>query len=67
MGIEPVMDTESYFGKQGHLFENTGESTDLALMVDALAQEESSPWDATLPILPCIHTPLPKDCFPGNG
>ena len=47
MGIEPVMDTESYFGKQGHLFENTGESTDLALMVDALAQEESSPWDAS--------------------
>ena len=47
MGIEPVMDTESYFGKQGHLFENTGESRDLALMVDALAQEESSPWDAS--------------------
>lgn len=35
------------FGKQGKLFENVGESTDIALMVDALAQEESSPWDAS--------------------
>ena len=35
------------FGRQGHLFENPGESTDLALMVDALAQEERSPWDAS--------------------
>ncbi|MCF0247926.1 MAG: anaerobic ribonucleoside-triphosphate reductase, partial [Synergistes sp.] len=35
------------FGKQSSLFENKTESTDLALMVDALAQEERSPWDAS--------------------
>lgn len=35
------------YGRQGRLFENNGESTDLALMVDALAQEERSPWDAS--------------------
>ena len=33
-------------GRQQHLFGPQGESTDLALMVDALAQEERSPWDA---------------------
>jgi anaerobic ribonucleoside-triphosphate reductase len=36
----------SIFGRQTGLFGEEGESTDLALMVDALAQEESSPWDA---------------------
>lgn len=35
------------YRRQGRLFENNGESTDLALMVDALAQEERSPWDAS--------------------
>ena len=35
------------FGRQEQLFAGNGESTDLALMVDALAQEESSPWDAS--------------------
>ena len=35
------------FGKQAQLFGSTGESTDLALMVDALAQEERTPWDAS--------------------
>ena len=38
-------ETELYLGKQGHLFDNPKESTDLALMVDALAQEKRSPWD----------------------
>ncbi|WP_303321769.1 anaerobic ribonucleoside-triphosphate reductase [Cloacibacillus evryensis] len=42
--VEELMNN---FGRQGHLFENKGESTDLALMVDALAQEERSPWDAS--------------------
>ena len=32
------------FGRQEQLFAGNGESTDLALMVDALAQEERSPW-----------------------
>lgn len=32
--------------RQGNLFSGNGESTDLALMVDALAQEERSPWNA---------------------
>ena len=41
------MSNDSNFGRQGHLFETPGESTDLALMVDALAQEERSPWDAS--------------------
>ena len=35
------------FGRQEQLFAGNGESTDLALMVDALAQEERSPWDAS--------------------
>jgi len=46
MANDAKHETESYFGKQGQLFKEAGESTDLALMVDALAQEESSPWDA---------------------
>ena len=41
-----VEDLNTRFGKQKQLFESGGESTDLALMVDALAQEERSPWDA---------------------
>ena len=32
-------------GQQMMMFPSTGESTDLALLVDALAKEESSPWD----------------------
>ena len=47
MASEAIDNTGTIFGKQGKLFENTGESTDIALMVDALAQEESSPWDAS--------------------
>lgn len=35
------------FGKQVHLFQSGGESTDLALMVNALAQEERTAWDAS--------------------
>ncbi|MDL2297574.1 anaerobic ribonucleoside-triphosphate reductase [Synergistaceae bacterium OttesenSCG-928-D05] len=46
MANDAAHETESYFGRQGQLFKEAGESTDLALMVDALAQEESSPWDA---------------------
>ena len=34
------------FGRQEQLFAGNGESTDLALMVDALAQEERSPGRA---------------------
>lgn len=37
---------DSMFGRQNVLFGSPGEATDLALMVDALAQEESSPWNA---------------------
>lgn len=47
MANEIAQETESIFGRQSQLFGNAGESTDLALMVDALAQEESSPWDAS--------------------
>jgi len=47
MGNDATHGVDSYFGRQGHLFENEAESTDLALMVDALAQEESSPWDVS--------------------
>ncbi len=47
MANDTTQGSESYFGRQGYLFENAGESTDLALMVDALAQEESSPWDVS--------------------
>ena len=47
MANNAMSETETYFGRQGHLFENAGESTDLALMVDALAQEERTPWDAS--------------------
>lgn len=36
---------ETYLGKQGHLFDNSKESTDIALMVDALAHEKCSPWN----------------------
>ena len=43
MASEALHEPASYFGRQGKLFEKQGESTDLALMVDALAQEESSP------------------------
>ena len=32
-------------GQQMMMFPSAGESTDLALLVDALAKEESSPWD----------------------
>lgn len=39
-------DAEILSGRQSKLFSKAGESTDLALMVDALAQEESSPWNA---------------------
>ncbi|MEG1641615.1 MAG: anaerobic ribonucleoside-triphosphate reductase [Synergistaceae bacterium] len=46
MTNETNKDYVSSFGKQAQLFGGVGESTDLALMVDALAQEESSPWDA---------------------
>lgn len=35
------------FGKQAQLFKGRGESTDLALMVDALTHEKSTPWDAS--------------------
>ena len=47
MANDALHESGSFFGKQGKLFEKQGESTDLALMVDALAQEESSPWDAS--------------------
>ena len=47
MANEALPESGAYFGKQGKLFGKQGESTDLALMVDALAQEESSPWDAS--------------------
>ncbi|NLX84359.1 MAG: anaerobic ribonucleoside-triphosphate reductase, partial [Synergistaceae bacterium] len=47
MANEALHESGTYFGKQGKLFEKQGESTDLALMVDALAQEESTPWDAS--------------------
>ena len=40
------MQQESVFRKQRQLFDDVRESTDIALMVDALAQEETSPWDA---------------------
>lgn len=43
---EAAKDAETMFGRQSKLFSKAGESTDLALMVDALAQEESSPWNA---------------------
>jgi len=39
--------TEEYFGHQSQLFGTGAESTDIALMVDALAQEETSQWDAS--------------------
>ena len=60
------------FGRQGHLFENPGESTDLALMVDALAQEERSPWDASrirdaLIIEAGNRPPPPGGCAPSGG
>lgn len=47
MTNETNKDFITAFGKQAQLFGQTGESTDLALMVDALAQEESSPWDSS--------------------
>lgn len=47
MANDALHGSGSFFGKQGKVFEKHGESTDLALMVDALAQEESSPWDAS--------------------
>lgn len=47
MANDALQEPVSFFGRQGKLFEKQGESTDLALMVDALAQEESSPWDAS--------------------
>lgn len=43
---EEAKEAETMFGRQRGLFGEAGESTDLALMVDALAQEESSPWNA---------------------
>lgn len=46
MANEAAKETETIFGRQNRLFNESGESTDLALMVDALAQEESTPWNA---------------------
>lgn len=46
MANEAARDAETLFSRQNRLFNEAGESTDLALMVDALAQEESSPWNA---------------------
>ena len=43
MANNAMSETETYFGRQGHLFENAGESTDLALMVDALALRRELP------------------------
>lgn len=37
---------DTIFSRQRGLFGGSGESTDIALMVHALAQEESSPWNA---------------------
>lgn len=47
MASDAVNAENAFFGKQMDLFKKSGESTDLALMVAALAQEESSPWDAS--------------------
>ena len=45
MTKEFKQESEFYLGRQAHLFDGSKESTDLALMVDALAQEKRTPWD----------------------